>query len=247
VAISNSGRTPEVVAAAERHRGRSFVLALTGHPDSPLARAASVALPLVAVRAEAGGISVLSYRSTVAALHLLAAEVEPLLAATGVGAAVPALEALLADRTSWLADAGDLVEAARPVHVLGDGSRAGAIAQAALMLREGPRIEAIPCDTGDWLHVGLYTLFPGDTAVLFRGSPADDEVIATIHARGGRVLAVGEPHPDADAHVPLPSAALEDPVIRSLVEPAVADLLAAELWGRADAAVTAEGEDEAAG
>ena len=66
----------------------------------------------------------------------------------------------------------------RPVHVLGDGLRLGAVEQAALMLREAPRIEAFAWDTGDWLHVGLYTLFPGDAVLLFSGSPADDEAIS---------------------------------------------------------------------
>ena len=36
-------------------------------------------------------------------------------------------------------------------------------------------------------------------------------------------------------HVPLPAAVLADPVVRALVEPAVAELLAAELWRRAAA------------
>ena len=108
------------------------------------------------------------------------------------------------------------------------------------MLREAPRVEAAAWDTGDWLHVGLYTLFPGDAVLLFTGSPADGEAIAVVHARGGRVVAVGEGHPDADLHVPLPDAVTEDPAIRSLVEPAVTDLLAAELWARAEAQTVGE-------
>ena len=37
----------------------------------------------------------------------------------------------------------------------------------------------------------------------------------------------------ADVIVPLPAPAATDPVVRALVEPAVADLLAQELWRRA--------------
>jgi glucosamine--fructose-6-phosphate aminotransferase (isomerizing) len=235
VAISSSGRTPEVVAAAGHHHGTSFVLGLTGSVDSPLAAGCDAVLPLVAARAETAGISSLSYRSTVAALHLLVGAEVPQLAGTGIAAAVPALEALLDGRAAWLGDAAAMLDSGRPIHVLGDGARTGAIEQAALMLREAPRIEASAWDTGDWLHVGLYTLFPGDVALLFTGSPADGEAIATIHARAARVVAVGAAHPDADLHVPLPEPALAEPAIRALVEPAVAELLAAELWRRTDA------------
>ncbi|HEY3335326.1 MAG TPA: SIS domain-containing protein [Candidatus Limnocylindrales bacterium] len=240
VAISSSGRTPEVVAAAAHHRGVSFVLGLTARVDSPLAAGADAVMPLVAVRAEASGIASLSYRSTVAALSLLVGAENPALTGTGIAAAVPALEALLRDRAAWLAGTADLVDTGRGIHVLGDGARIGTVEQAALMLREGPRIEATAWDTGDWLHVGLYTLFPGDAALLLTGSPADGEAIATIHARAGLVVAVGEPHPDADLHVPLPDAALADPAIRALVEPTVAELLAAELWRRTDARLVRE-------
>ena len=240
IAISNSGRTPEVVAAAAHHRGVSFVLGLTARPDSPLAAGADAVLPLVAHRAEASGIASLSYRSTVAALSMLIGAENRALAGTGIAAAVPALGQLLQDRAAWLGDAVDLLDTGREIHVLGEGSRIGIVEQAALMLREAPRIAASAWDAGDWLHVGLYTLFPGDTALLLTGSAADGETIATIHARAGRVVAVGPAHPDADLHVPLPDAALDDPAIRALVEPAVGELLAAELWRRADAVVLRE-------
>jgi fructoselysine-6-P-deglycase FrlB-like protein len=119
--------------------------------------------------------------------------------------------------------------------VVGDGSRVGTAQQAALMLREAPRIPAVAFDTGDWLHVGLYTLFPGDPVLLLAGSSADDEVIATIRSRGGSVVVVGPERRDADVEVPLPEAVLVDPAVRALVEPVVAELLAAELWRRTSA------------
>ena len=55
VLISNSGSTPEVLAAAERHRAGSFVIALTGDPSAPLASHADAVMPLVAERARSGG------------------------------------------------------------------------------------------------------------------------------------------------------------------------------------------------
>lgn len=240
VAISASGRTLEVLAAAERHRTSSFVLGLTARPDSALASAAGAVLPLTGARAETGGIACLTYRATVAALALLSEEAEPDLGSGGIAGAATALSALIDGRDAWLGAAADTLDTGREVHVLGDGFRAGTLEQAAVVLREGPRIATLPFDTGDWLHAGLFTLFPGDAVLLFTGSPADDEAIATIHARGCAVVSVGAERSDADVHVPLPEAALGDPVVRALVEPAVADLLAAELWRRTGGRVVRE-------
>jgi fructoselysine-6-P-deglycase FrlB-like protein len=244
VLVSSSGRTPEVLAAAGRHHGSSFVIAVTGRPESPLAARADAVLPLAGMRRETAGIACLSYHSTAAALALLGDAALGRPPGMGLVAAVPALAALIDGRDAWLAGAADVLDGGRAVHVLGDGLRAGTIEQAALMLREAPRIPAVAFDTGEWLHVGLYTLFPGDPVLLLAGADADGEVIETIRARGGRVVLVGEGSGVADgvdAHVPLPAAALEDPAVRLLVEPAVPELLAAELWRRTDARA-AEGE-----
>jgi glucosamine--fructose-6-phosphate aminotransferase (isomerizing) len=239
-AISASGRTAETLAAVEHHLGSSFVLGLSARGDSPLVRLSDAGIPLTGGRAETAAIACLSYRATVAALALLAAEGEPELESGGIDDAAPALAALIAGRDAWLAAAADRLDEGRPVHVLGNGARIGGLEQAALMLREGPRIAALPFDTGDWLHAGLYTLFPGDPVLLFTGSPADDEAVATIRARGGVLVSVGVDRPDADASVPLPAAVLADPVVRALVEPAVAELLAAELWRRTGARTIGE-------
>ena len=240
IVISNSGRTAETVAAAARHHHRSGVIALTSEPASALAAEADAVLPLVGERAETSGISTLSSRSTVAALRLLAGAADPSLGGNGIATAIPSLETLLDDRASWLTRAGDVLATGRPVHVLGDGLRLGGVEQAALMLREAPRIEAFAWETGDWLHVGMYTLFPGDAVLLFSGSPADDEAITTAHARGSKVVVVGDDRDDSDLHVPLPVMVTEDPALRALVESAVPELLAAELWARTEATTVGE-------
>ena len=175
-----------------------------------------------------------------AALALLAAEAEPGLGSGGIDGAATALATLIDGREAWLGAAADILDTGHEVHVLGDGFRAGTLEQAALVLREGPRIAAHPFDTGDWLHTGLYTLLPGDAVLLFAGSPADDEAIRTIRGRGGVLVSVGAGRVDADVSVPLPAAALADPVVRALVEPAVGELLAAELWRRAGARMIRE-------
>ena len=237
VAISASGRTAEVLAAAERHHGTAFVLGLTARGVAGLAAAADAFVPLAAAYVETAGIATMTYRATVAALFGLSGEGEPDAVRRSLAATPAALREVIDGQAAWLEDAVRVLDGGRPVHVLGDGYRAGAVEQAALMLREAPRIPALAFETGDWLHTGLYTLVPGDPVLLLAGSPADAEAITTIHARGGLVVVVGPERDGADVHVPLPVAAAADPVVRAVVEPSVAELLAAELWRRT-AAVT---------
>ena len=66
--MTNEG---EIVATAERHRGRSLVVAVTNDPSSALASLGDVVIPLDAGR-EASGIACRTFRATVAALALLA-------------------------------------------------------------------------------------------------------------------------------------------------------------------------------
>jgi fructoselysine-6-P-deglycase FrlB-like protein len=246
VVVSNSGRTPETVTAADRHRAAgSLVIALTGDPASPLAERADEVLALVGDRAETAGIATLSFRATVAALAMLVDRVEGRAPGAGLPAAVPALEKLLAGRAAWLSAAADALDQGRGVHVLGDAARIALAEQAALVLREGPRIAAQAFDTGDWLHAGLYTLFPGDPLILQTGAASDGAAVATAAARGGRIVAIGRSVREAAVSIPLPDAVLDDDRVRSLVEPLVAELLAAELWARTDA--TTSGEDRPAG
>ena len=235
LAISASGRTPEVIDAARRHRGTSFVLGLTARGDAPLVAESDATLPLGAAHSERSGIATLTYRATVGALAALGEQDSAEAVAQRFGNAVSALQSLLDERDRWLVRAADALDAGRPIHVLADGARIGEAEQAALMLREAPRIPATAWETGDWLHVGLYTLMPGDPVLLLAGSLADDEAVDTIGRRGGVVVSVGPDGPAADVRIPLPTAALADPLVRSLVEPAVAELLAWDLWRRAGA------------
>jgi fructoselysine-6-P-deglycase FrlB-like protein len=240
IAISASGRTVEVLAAAGRHHGSAFVLGLTARTDSALAAASDAVVPLGAAFVETAGIATMSYRATIAALFGLTGEGEPDDVRTSLATTPAALREIISGQAAWLDDAARVLDGGRLVHVLGDGYRSGAVEQAALMLREAPRIPAVAFETGDWLHTGLYTLLPGDPVLLFAGSPLDTLAMTTIHERGGLVVAVGPELDGAEVHVPLPRAAAEDAVVRAVVEPVVAELLAAELWGRTGAVTISE-------
>ena len=232
VVISASGRTPEVLEAAARHRAEgSRVVALTADSKSPLAEACDVVIPLRSMSVETAGIASQTYRATVSGLLLLDTHRTADEATADASRAPAILAAILDTYFDWQDAAADLLDTGRELHVLADGFHAGLAEQAALMFREGPRIAATPFDTGDWLHVGQYTLYPGDGVLLFSGAPTDDEAIATIHGKGGRVVVVGPPREGADLTIPLTDNQ-DDWAVGMLIASAVPELIAAELWTR---------------
>jgi glucosamine--fructose-6-phosphate aminotransferase (isomerizing) len=213
VCISASGRTPEVLATAERYAGRALVVAVTNQPDGSLAGRADVVVPLDA-GIEVSGIAGRTFRATIAVLGLLTGattddELRPAVDGLAERLVDPALDAAVDD-----------LDAAPSIDVLAAASVLGVAEQAALMLREAPRLPARAYETADWLHTGVYLALPGHRVVLVPGSPADDEVTATVERRAGRV-------------VRLPG---RDPRRGSIAEAIAASLvperLAAALWER---------------
>jgi len=216
VAISASGRTREVLDAAERHRGRSLVIAVTNDAASPLAGLADLVVALQAGE-ERSGIAARTYRATIAALALL----------TGVATVaslrpvVGALADRLATSDAWCPSIVDALEGAPSIDVLADASLLGLAEQAALMLREAPRLPAHAYDSGDWLHTGVYLALPGHRVLLYPGAACDDEVIDTVERRGGVVSSAA---PTAGAVL-----------ARAIVDSVVAERVAAALWRRTSA------------
>jgi glucosamine--fructose-6-phosphate aminotransferase (isomerizing) len=235
VAISASGGTREVVECARRHRGRGRVIAITNDPGSALAGEADHVLPLLAGR-EGAGIATRTFRATVAVLGLLAGRW--LGGGPSVDTLRPTVEALrvaIDGREAWLAAAVDRLDAAAAIDVIGDAADAALVHQAALMLREAPRLPATGHDTGDWLHTAIYLALPGHRALLFSGATADDEVVSTIARRGGETIVVGAPVVGATQTIPLPIAPASGRFERAIVGSVVTELLAAELWRRTTA------------
>ena len=224
IAISASGRTPEVVQAALRNREAGRVIAITRDAASPLAGAAH-ALVLLPVAAEESGVSCTSFIATVAALlhlglalpHPPGGTKVPEAVGQGLQLVADATREVLRTRETWLPPLLDALDGVEDFAVLAPWSQRGAAEQAALHLRECPRRSAAAYETADWLHIGIYTALPGSAVVLFEGSKADAEVERACGERGVRL-------------VRLPGAERD-----GLARSTAASLLAAELWRRISA------------
>ena len=224
IAISATGGSAETLAAMRVHAGLSSLFGLTNTPDSALGLEVDRCLPLYAGE-EVSGIACRTYQATLALLHMIAG-----VSAARIRAAADASETLLAGRDAWLGQAVALLQG-EALHVLAPAERIGSAEQSALMLREVPRVRADACETGDWSHVDVYlSKRPGLGVLMLCGSAWEAEVLEWASERGFPVVTVGGPVAGAALDIPLGDGG--DPVVRSLIEHHVAELVAAELWRR---------------
>jgi fructoselysine-6-P-deglycase FrlB-like protein len=235
IAVSASGGSAETLDAVRRLRdadpeGAVTFVALTNRADSELGSSCDVAVPMLA-GAELGGVACRSFQHTLATLLALPALAGRTPWPDTVRKAAEATEDLLARRDTWLARTAELLLGPDGTHVAAPARRLSSAQQSALMLREGPRLPAVGCETGDWSHVDVYLTRTTDYRLLLcGGSRWEPELIRWTKERGSTVVAVGTPAPDA-AYT-LRYRHDEDDDVRLLTETLVAELLAADAWRR---------------
>jgi glucosamine--fructose-6-phosphate aminotransferase (isomerizing) len=239
VALSQSGRTPDVVEYVEvaRRRG-AFTIAVTNDSGSALAEAAEAVLPL-ATGPEYAIAATKTYTAQVAALALLAgfaAEAGPQLVdgirtvAGLLGESLPILERRVSDVAVALAFVGRMF-------VIGRGPEFATAREISLKLLETCRIAAEPLTATDLAHgpiAALDGLFPvwtiaSDDAML----PAVREAAERARAVGATLIASGtaaEQIVGADYTLPVPRPPL--PLLAPLLSVAPGQLLA---WALAQA------------
>lgn len=232
MAISASGGSRETLDALARHRGRSFVVALTNRPESPVAEGADLVVPMAAGE-ERGGVACRTFQHTLALLLTLGAPggAAPDGVAALVRRAAEASADLLDRRGEWLAETAGLLDGPDGVYAIAPVERLSSAEQSALMFREGPRRQADACETGDWAHVDVYLTKTRDyRALLFPGSRYDDQAMEWIRRRGSTLVTVGgEAEGQAGA---IRYRHDDDPGVALLTETLVAELVAATLWAR---------------
>lgn len=190
IALSQSGRTPDVVEYVTRTRKRgALTVALTNEPDSELAAAAEATIPLAAGPEQSVAASK-TYLNELAALALLAG------GAAGRGREIAdglrAVADLLADAIDPLEQAVSAPAVAFTyvgrMYVIGRGLEFATAREVALKLTETCRVAAEPLTATDLAHgpvAALDPLFPVWTIA------SHDESLAAVIEGVGRVREAG--------------------------------------------------------
>lgn len=200
VAVSQSGRSPDVVAVvAEARRAGALTLAITNEPDSPLAQAAEMRLDCVA----GAEVAVPATKTYVAELALLAALTAELQGGRGLSeglATMPNALAAAIERTDeWLARAGDEAVASLATAgcalVLSRGYNLATALELALKFKETCGLFAEGYSTADFAH-GPLVLARNDVPVIVIRPDGDigrqvDLTIEMVAARCGRTTVIG--------------------------------------------------------
>lgn len=231
VAVSASGGSAETLDAVRRMEGTS-VVAMTNVSESPLVALAGSTVSMHA-GVEHGGVACRSFQHTLALwLDLEARLFGGRPAAAVVESAARASEDLLDRREAWLPRLEQLAVGPDGTHLVAPAGRLSSAQQGALMLREGPRLPAVGCETGDWSHVDVYLTKTTDyRMILFGGSRWEPELLRWVRERSTTLVSVGAQLDDSAMDVRYPGD--DDDDVRLLSEVLVAELLAARLWAGA--------------
>ncbi len=195
VAVSQSGRSPDVVTVVERARaaGRP-TLAVTNAPDSPLALAADAVLDL-GCGDERSVAATKTYTASALALALLGVGLDGGRGLEEVAAVPAALDAAVRSTSGIDAAAGLLAGHDRGVTV-GRGLGLATAREAALKLTELTGALVMPFSPPDLLHGPVAAVGPGVPVVLVGGrGPARASVadlVPELVGRGAPLVALGD-------------------------------------------------------
>jgi glucosamine--fructose-6-phosphate aminotransferase (isomerizing) len=216
VAISQSGKSPDLLAAVENAKaGGAFVVALVNDVASPLAALADAVLPLHA----GPELSVAATKSYIAALVAIAQLVAAWSEDAELTAALDALPPALAQ--AWTQDwtAGvETLAGATNLYVLGRGVGFGVAQEMALKFKETCGLHAEAFSAAEVLHGPMALVKDGFPALVLaqhdETHASTVEMAAGLAARGARLLLAGG---EAKGAQVLPTVATVHPVLEPIL------------------------------
>jgi glucosamine 6-phosphate synthetase-like amidotransferase/phosphosugar isomerase protein len=229
IAVSASGGSTETIDALARYQAPSQVIALTNVSDSKICGLADQVIGMGA-GVEAGGVACRSFQHTLILLLSLEAHLfgEPM-PVDLVELASRATAHLIDSASDWLPALREAMIGPAGTHLVAPARRLSSAQQGALMLREGPRLAAIGCETGDWSHVDVYLTKTTDyRLLLFAGSRWEPELLRWVKERGTTLACVSGEVEGSVLSIRYPGD--DDDDVRLLVEVLVPELLASSLW-----------------
>jgi glucosamine 6-phosphate synthetase-like amidotransferase/phosphosugar isomerase protein len=229
VATSASGGSVETLDALDRLPKGVHTVALTNTAGSAITAACDATVHLHA-EPEIGGVASRSYQHTLALLIALECHLTGSAApADLITRSAEATQHLLDTETAWQPDISELLLGPDGTHLAAPAQRFCSAQQGSLMVREGPRLPAVGCETGDWSHVDVYLTKTTDYRLLvFAGSAWEQQLAEWTTARGSTVVGVGGEVPGARYGLRYPGDTDDD--VRLLTEVVVPELLAARAW-----------------
>jgi glucosamine--fructose-6-phosphate aminotransferase (isomerizing) len=207
VAVSQSGRTPEIVTTLERMQAAGAAgLAVTNDADSPLAGAAAAALALGAGE-ERAVPATKTVTATLAAFAMIAGALGPAPFDGDALGRVPGwVEEVLADAAPAQRVAEGLAECTRLVAV-GRGLLYGAALEAALKLKETTMLSAEGFSSADLRHGPIAVVEHGFPVLAFLADgPAHADMADLVRGLRGRGAQVFVAAQDPGADLSLPAA-----------------------------------------
>lgn len=231
VATSASGGSAETLDALGRLPGSAHTVALTNTAASAITKQCDAVVDLAA-EPEVGGVACRSYQHTLALLlalecHLTGESTEAL--ARSVALSADASAYLLDTESDWRLEVSEPLLGPSGVYLAAPAERFCNAQQGALMLREGPRLPAVGCETGDWSHVDVYLTKTIDYRLLvFAGSKWESQLTEWTTERGSTVIGVGGVVQGTQYNLRYPGDG--DETVRLLTEVLVPELMAARAW-----------------
>lgn len=206
LAVSQSGRSPDLIAAAEDARRQGAVIvAVVNDDSSPLAQMADICLPVLMGR-ESSVAATKSFIGTLVALTHLVAEWS---GDATLMRALPILGDALdqAREADWRA-ALPLLQDTRSMFVLGRGLTLPIAGEAALKLKETCGLHAEAISNAEVAHGPMTLIGAGDPVLVF--GPMDEaraglrDRLQDFRERGAHIIAVGHADDMALADCALP-------------------------------------------
>lgn len=235
LALSQSGRSPDLVAAAEAARTRgAFLVALVNDETSPLAVAADMVVPLCAGPERSVAATKSFLASLAALLHILAEWTQ----APALAAALDALPDQL-DR-AWALDwspALPILQDAASLYVVGRGHGYGIAQEAALKIKETSGFHAEAFSAAEVRHGPMALVQDGFPVLLLGQADESQGSVAALAAefagRDAALMTAGLPAGTPGLALPALDA---DPVIQPI-------LLAQSFYRLANLLAVARGRD----
>ncbi len=192
IAVSASGCSAETVDAIAKLSGMCQTIALTNTSGSVIEKACDSHVSMLAEKEE-GGVACRSFAHTLA-LHLALLEIltgSPAASKT-ILLAAQATQDLLDRRDQWLVPLSEILLGPDGTTIVAPSRRLANAQQSALMLREGPRLPAIACETGDWSHIDVYLTKTTDYRMLvLPGSAWEAQLLDWCSQRGSTLAVAG--------------------------------------------------------